>query len=164
MTNQQRQILELSKQGCSVVEISEMLGYTTEMIEGTLGAESVVKELAKRKSKGEMLDAISELFDPAAKKLAYLLAFAEDEKLQATIARYIVDVSMEIHAPAVAGAGSVTINIGEFNTRQEQAKARHLELMKRVREVTPGREVGLANNPQEQKETNSVRELEVVNA
>ena len=127
MTDANRQILNLSRDGFSATEIADALGYSEEAVSIVLlqAPRSQSGLTVKSESPAGTPESLEERFkrlqEKALDALEVLMTGSEDDNVKSRLAMYVLDQRLGLKKPARAGH---TINI--VNIQEDLNKARQL--------------------------------------
>lgn len=137
MTEANRQILDLARDGLSVREISECLGYTEEAV--TIVVQQNVNKAAPRDSNVDEVEArFASMQAKSLNTIEWLMDHADDEHLRAKLAMYVADQRLGLKKAARPGN---VINITLLENQIRKAKAL---VSDEVIDVTPREQLQLA--------------------
>lgn len=130
MTDANRQILNLAKEGLSASEIASALGYEEESVAIVLMQSPLkVNELTLEAGEGSMEDLevrFARMQVNAMKTIEVLMMQSEDESIRAKLAMYVADQRLGLKKPVKAGNVINIVNIENSLRKAKEIAARTL--------------------------------------
>lgn len=126
MSGSNIQIVELYKQGLTVAEIAESLGYDVEAVQFVLNNDMEVQKAVELANEDRLEVEFSSLETIALRTMRELLTGADKDSVRMAAAAYVMDQRLGLKKPRVDT--HITFNISDFNKRLEAVKERRRQL------------------------------------
>lgn len=132
MTNRNRQIAELMKQGLNAAEVAQALDYPVEFVEAVLITDEEVKKSVERAGRDKINAEFSSITQLAVETMKELMEGANKESVRFAATAYILDQQLGLKEPKTQIQIFTAQN---FNDRIRMVKERKRELEERCIEV-----------------------------